>query len=111
MQDFYVEILPRAQADIDNALDYIAVELCNPQAALNLLGGFEECFKNLKQFPLSGTELKANISLKRFYRWILVENYIVLYTVDEPKQTATVMRVLYATSDYFTILKIDEHYK
>ena len=108
MQNFYVKISLRTQADMDNALDYIAVELCNPYAALNLLDGFEECFKNLKQFPLSCTELKANTSLKRVYRWVLVENYIVLFTVDEPNQTVTVMRVLYGTSDYFSILKADE---
>lgn len=108
MKNYYVEIPPRAQADIDGVLDYIAVELCNPQAALNLLDGFIECFHNLKAFPLSGTELKANISLKYFYRWVLVDDYIVLYTVDEAREKVTVMRVLYATSDYLSILKTDD---
>lgn len=108
MKSYYVEIPPRAQKDIDGALDYIAFELCNPQAALNLLNDFVKCFENLKRFPFSGTELKANISLKYLYRWILVEDYIVLYTIDNSQEIVTVMRVLYATSDYLSVLKTSE---
>lgn len=108
MKNYYVELLPIAQSDIDAALSYIADDLCNPQAALNLHSGFSECFATLKQFPLSGTELQTNASLKRAYRWILVEHYIVLYTVDDEKETVTIMRVLYGTSDYLSVLKHDE---
>lgn len=108
MKDYCVDVLPLAQSDIDGALKYIAVELVNPKAALDLLDGFRQCFQNLKKFPFSGSELKANGSLKYAYRWILVDSYLVFYTVNEPDERVIVMRVLYASFDYLTVLKNDE---
>lgn len=108
MKNFCVDLSPLAQADIENALDHIAFELSNPQAALNLQSKFAECFENLSSFPFLGTQLKANAPLKRTYRWILVENYLVFYTVDQDGGELTVMRVLFGTSDYLAVLNTDE---
>ena len=83
-------------------LEYIAVTLCAPTAALKLYN----VLQRLKSFPLSGKELEAtNVPLNFLYRWKRVENYLVFYTIDVESKIANIMRVVYRYSNYLTILK------
>ncbi|MCM1438930.1 MAG: type II toxin-antitoxin system RelE/ParE family toxin [Roseburia sp.] len=105
MKNFRVEILPSAQTDIINALDYIAVELCNPTAALKLHSVVAECFERLQNAPFCGRKLETDIPLKHSYRWIAAENYLIFYTVNEQEEKVIIMRMLFGSSDYALILK------
>lgn len=105
MKNYKIELLPKAQRDISNILDYIAVDLCAPLAALNLHEKIMEQFNRLKSFPLSGEIFQTdNIPLKYTYRRVFADNYIIFYTVDEPSQTIYIMHVVYAASNYLTLL-------
>lgn len=44
-------IPPSANADLFNALKYIAHEFENPQAAIKLANGVEACYEALADFP------------------------------------------------------------
>ncbi|MCM1545806.1 MAG: type II toxin-antitoxin system RelE/ParE family toxin [Clostridiales bacterium] len=105
MKNFRVEILPIAQNDVIAALDYIAVDLANPAAALKLYSTVADCFSLLKDTPYCGRELETDIPLKYKYRWVLAENYMIFYTVDEVAETVYIMRMLFGSSDYVSILK------
>lgn len=48
---YNVVISPSANADLFNALKYIAHELENPQAATKLADGVEACYEALADFP------------------------------------------------------------
>ena len=48
---YKVVISPSANADLFNALKYIAFELENPQAATKLADGIEKCYTDLEEFP------------------------------------------------------------
>ena len=48
---YKVVISPSANADLFNALKYIAYELENPQAATSLADGVEKCYADLEEFP------------------------------------------------------------
>ncbi|MDE5563001.1 MAG: type II toxin-antitoxin system RelE/ParE family toxin [Clostridiales bacterium] len=44
-------ILPQAEADIREALNYISNELCNPAAASKLLADMVEAMESVSMFP------------------------------------------------------------
>lgn len=97
-------VMPATLEDMDNIYDYITQTLCAPTAANNLLNKLLQEMERLKDFPLSG-EIQPNTeNLKREYRRLIVDNYIIFYTVDEQTQTVYIMRVLYGASNYLTIL-------
>ena len=50
---YKVVISPSANADLFNALKYIAYELENPPAAAKLADGIDACYDALAEFPAS----------------------------------------------------------
>lgn len=104
MKNYCVEILPQAQKDLTELLDYIALELCAPLAALNLHKAIADTFERLGEFPLMGKELNVALPLNESYRWVRVENYMIFYTVSEERGTVYVSRVLFASSNYLSVL-------
>lgn len=104
MKNFNVILQPIAQTDIRNIGDYIAHTLCNQNAAIKLIDEFTEQFERISNFPMSGKPLELDLPLEHDYLLAFVENYVILYIVDERDETATIMRVLYAGSDYLTRL-------
>lgn len=106
MKNYGIELLPEAQKDIAETLEYITATLCAPAAALNLYNALLAEFQRLKAFPLSGKELQAtDVPLKFSYRWKRVENYLLFYTIDEQSEHVNIMRILYSSSNYLSILK------
>ena len=104
MKNYNVVLQPIAQADIKNIGNYIAQTLCNPNAAVKLIDAFTEQFERIANFPMSGKPLDLDLPLEFDYFQAFVENYVILYIVDESAETATVMRILYAGSDYLARL-------
>ena len=105
MKNYNIVIFPTVQQDLEKITDHIAFTLCAPAAALNLINKIQAEINGLKNFPLSGKELQTDIPLKFSYRWKRVDNYLIFYTTDEASQTVTVMRIIYASSDYLSILQ------
>lgn len=50
---YELKIFPMAQHDMEQIFDYIAVELCNPSAALGQIDDFEKAFESVCTFPES----------------------------------------------------------
>ena len=70
---YNVVISPSANADLFNALKYIAHELENPQAATKLADGVEACYEALADFP-AAHELCRDLVLARMgYRPLVLE--------------------------------------
>lgn len=49
---FSYYLTPLAEQDIDSALDYIANQLCNGQAASDLFAKIENAIENICRFPI-----------------------------------------------------------
>lgn len=99
MKNFALKILPTAKNDIQGILDYIAIDLCSPVAALNLQEKIYSAFNTLKSFPCSGTIAKTIIPLPVSLRWVRVDNYMIFYNVAEEQETVYIVRVRFAASD------------
>ena len=100
-------ITDSAKADIKGALSYIKDSLLNPKAANELAEFITNEINSLKKFPFSGTPVQDKILSDYGFRFLLVKNYKAYYIADKNKKLVTVIRFLYVSRDYESILKED----
>ena len=98
-----VVFLPAAEHDLGDLFSYIKDVLQNPIAARNLATKILQRTQSLANFPEMGASLE-NINPKLSgYRYLLVDNYLVIYKVTDVE--VRVVRILYARSDYVQLLQ------
>ena len=92
--------MPQAEQDIDEALNYIANELCNPDAAEKLIDGMAEIMGTVSAFPFSFPTLKdKRLTQGNEYRRADINNFVLIFKVAEDLREVRVMAALYAPSD------------
>lgn len=96
---YKVEFLPAAQNDMLEIVQYISRTLCNAQAAERLAEKMVSEAETLSRFPYANPIYYPIRTLKREFRKLPVDNYIIFYWVDENTKSVTVARVIYAKRD------------
>lgn len=96
---YKLEFLPIAKNDMLEIIKYISDELKSPVAAQKLAEEFIISAKRLCEFPYANNVYTPIKPLELEYRRIIVNNYMMFYTVDESSKTVTIMRVIYARRD------------
>ena len=98
-----------AEADIDEAFDYIAGDLVNPDAASafadELEEKLEEKLEEICKTPKAGRPVHNPYLKRDDVRRVLVKNYIAYYLIDEEEENIVVLRVVYSRRDQDKILK------
>ena len=93
-------ILPEAESDIIEILDYIHDELKNPTAAKKLYQNILEAIDRASLFPYAMPKLKNEvITAGKEYRRLDVENYVLIYKVVEELKQIRIMAVFYGPSN------------
>ena len=104
-EQYQVEFLPSAQADMVEIVRYISQELFNPIAAEVLAEDFVKAADSLSAFPYAHEAYFPIRPLKHEYCKVSVKNYLMFFWVEEEKKTITVARVIYAAHNYGKLLK------
>lgn len=99
---YQLKIFPMAQLDMEQIFDYIAVELCNPTAAIGQINDFEKAFDNVCTFPESCPYINNEYAKDKSLRKLVVNNYIAFYRVRDNE--IQVVRVLYGMCNYEALL-------
>ena len=94
-----------AEADVDEALDYIANELMNPNAASNFADELEEKLEEICKAPKTGRPINNPYLKRDDIRRVLVKNYVAYYLVDEAEEKIVVLRVVYNRREQDKILR------
>lgn len=102
---YQIHITSTAEHDIMRAADYIEFVLKNPDAAENLLDVATEQINSLSDFPQKFRLVDDPILSSWEIRFVIVNNYLAFYTIDEEKQTVFVVRFLYQKSNWTSILQ------
>ncbi|MEI6167086.1 MAG: type II toxin-antitoxin system RelE/ParE family toxin [bacterium] len=89
-----------AEQDLDGIVDYIAVKLMNPSAASALLDIIGECYGSLKSTPRMFSECGDTYLKNKRYRKALIDNYLLIFRIDENSNTVYVLRFFYGAQDY-----------
>lgn len=102
---YSLEYLPVARRDMLEIVRYISIELQNPNAADRLAMNLIEAAEGVCAFPYAAPAYQPIRPLKHEYRKLVVQNYLMLYWVDEGKKLVTVARVVYAKRNYDRLLE------
>lgn len=99
-EKYNVEITGECKKEIRKIYNYIADSLDAEKAAQDLMRKVEEFTSNLAYAPRIYAEIDKYKDTKRVYRRIVINNYVLLYTIDETEKTIYVSHMYYAGSDY-----------
>ncbi|MBE6881921.1 MAG: type II toxin-antitoxin system RelE/ParE family toxin [Ruminococcaceae bacterium] len=99
---YKISFSPKAVDDLKEIKQYIKDELCNEQAAKNTVDKILKKIKLLSDFPESGSSLSAIIGFDTDYRYLVCDNYIAFYRIEN--KNVLMVRILYGKRNYMQIL-------
>jgi plasmid stabilization system protein ParE len=104
-KEYDFELTEIAESDIDEAFEYIAEILDNPDAASALVEELEIQINGICKKPESGRIVK-NDFLRRNDIWrFLVKNYIAYYIIDDENEKIVILRFIYSGRNQDNIVK------
>ncbi len=92
---YNVKIYPKAIRDLDSIYEYIANEKLAPEYAKGQIERIKKAILNLAIFPQSHQVRSEGRYATKGYRQLLVDNYIVIFKMDEGGKTVYVVTVQY----------------
>ena len=102
---YTIEVLPLAKLDLDNITFYITNKLKSPAAAKKILLSFYDCIKNIAMFPYGESIIYLDRQLKYEYRIAKINNYLIIYTINNINHLIYIVRIIYNKMDYYNILE------
>ena len=100
MQDKYTICFNQlAIRNIDSAFAYISKMLCNPKAAGDLINKIENYVENASMYPYSMPLTDNKYFKKDTFRKIIVDKYVLLYTIQEEQKQITIVNFFYGKRD------------
>ncbi|MBD5503367.1 MAG: type II toxin-antitoxin system RelE/ParE family toxin [Lachnospiraceae bacterium] len=95
MGKYKVKVNPRAIRELDSIYEYIAKEKLAPENARGQVDRIKKAVLGLDTFPQSHQERNEGRYAGKGYRQLLVDNYIVIFRVDEPHKMVYVVTIQY----------------
>lgn len=99
-EPYTFEITPSALKDLDGIMEYVSVQLCAKESALQLLDEIEAAIDLACLHPYAASKVNDPALSRKGYRKLMVKNYIVFYIPNDSKRVLHVMRVMYFARDY-----------
>jgi addiction module RelE/StbE family toxin len=97
---YQIRLLRIAEEDLTEIISFIATE--NPIAANSIADKIEKNIELLSKNPTIG-RISRDEEIKNLgYRYIMVQNYIVFYTIE--KRTIFIHRILHGARNYKALL-------
>ena len=86
----------KAEADLDEILSYISIELSNPDAAASFLKDLQTVLTSICSVPKIGRIVENEFLPDKEIRKSLVGNYVLYYLPDTEEKSIYVLRILYS---------------
>lgn len=102
---YKLKISPEAKDDLLEIKSYISQDLCNQQAAENLVSKIINKISGLSDHPGIGAPLSSVVDINTDYRFLVCANYLIFYRCED--EIVFVSRILYGKRDYTRILFAD----
>ena len=97
---YRIRFLKIAEEDFTEIVSYIAAD--NPKAANAIVTKIEKNLELLSENPLLGRIPRDEEIRKLRYRYLIVQNYIIFYTIEN--KTIYIHRILHSARNYKSIL-------
>ncbi|MBQ8821565.1 MAG: type II toxin-antitoxin system RelE/ParE family toxin [Lachnospiraceae bacterium] len=95
MDKYKVKLNPRAIRELESIYEYIAKEKQAPENARGQIDRIKQAILNLDIFPQSHQERMEGRYVGKGYRQLLVDNYIVIFRIDEVSKVVYVVTIQY----------------
>lgn len=103
--NYEIHITAVAEQDLIDASDYIESILKSPKAADDLLDEAEKKIQSLSLFPEKFSPVDDPILSSWGIRFLVIKNYLAFYVISKEEHRVTIVRFLYAKSNWNFILK------
>jgi len=100
LDKYSVKLLSAAYRNLDNIYVYIVMELQAKQSAMNLIDKLEEAIFSLEVTPYRGAKRCVGAYANKGYRQLFVENFTVVYRIDETKKQVIIVTIRYSQSEF-----------
>ena len=97
--NFSYKLTPLALQDIDDTLAYISDKLVNAKAAADLLDALEHTLEQICAYPYAFPDCSLFLITDPSIRHAPVNNYLIVYEIDEEEQQINVLRFHFARTD------------
>lgn len=97
-------VSPAADRDLDSILSFLINELCNPQAAGNLLDEVESAYDALVETPEAFEMCRDQRLAELEYRKVQVGNYLMIYQYDSELGEINVLRFFHESQNYLSMM-------
>ena len=97
---YNLKVLPSVRKEIIKIRDYIADDLSNVPASINLMKDIQKAFTQVEEAPRAFSYFNYDKKLKHEYKKKVVNGYVLLYWVDEGKKLVTVSFIFHTKRNY-----------
>ena len=104
--NYKVVFTETAEIELDGIYDYISKTLLSENSAKKLMEKIEEKTLRLEILPESCSIADGYKINDIQYRKLIVDNYILLYHIDETKKQVNIIHVLYGRRNYLKDIEI-----
>jgi len=108
MKEWNVIVAEPAESDIDGVYNYIANTLFEPVTAWRQTERIREAVSSLEEMPERGSLLQNEPWRSRGLRRLIVDNYSIIYEIQESSDTVAVVAVLYSKRNIDAVLSQEE---
>ena len=106
MESEYTYLLTqKAEADLDNIVSYISLELSNAKAASDFVTKLQDSIAETLLFPLSGSPVNNAFLPDAAVRKKVIGNYVMYYLPDTAQHIIYILRLVYGRMNVEEILK------
>lgn len=97
---YEIEFTEDCRDEIKEIYKYISEDLVEREAAKRLMKKMKKAVMDLAEAPRIYTEIEKKDRRKRDFRRIVINNYVILYTIDEEKKTVYISHMYYGKRNY-----------
>lgn len=91
-------------SDLDETFRYISMDLGSPKASKSLMKKIDSAIINLKSQPFMYPLCSPPLDVLG-YRKIVIDNYIIVYSIIESTKSVNLLRCFYGKSSYLSFFK------
>ena len=105
MNQYSVRTTDKALDDMESIYNYIALDLLVPDTAMEQYNRIADAIESLAYTPKRCRLFDSQPERDMGMRQMLIDNYSIIFVVDDVTSIVTVLRVLYSASDINARLK------